>query len=199
MTEPERVEEPSHVRGLIVAMFAILPVAAVVFLLASKFLVAWDGRVTGVAPTSSEATTSYRVLIVDEAGDGTMRVWPAEVVEPLGVPIDPILVPPATVDQRYPRTSKQRFQLHFLVEQPGGESAIVPTTTPQALALAAMVWLVLLAMRNAYVSGSPIDIRPRPTVLPAPLAPPGQVASTTQRKGQYQPPPPRGSKKRGRR
>lgn len=194
MTSPE---EPSPVRGLLVAVAAIVPVCVVVFLIASKFLVAWDGRVTAIAPTSTEEAVTYRVLIVDDDNDGTVRVWPAEVVEPLDVPIDPILVPPAST-AGFPRTSKQRFTLHFLVEQPNGESAVHPTTTPQALAIALVVGLILVALRNAYVSGSPIDIRPRPTVLPGKLPPSGQVAATTSRKGQYQPPPPRG-KKKGRR
>lgn len=183
----------AHLRSLLAFVAAIVPVVILIFLLASRFFVAWEGRVTGVSPIGTEAEPkSYRVVVA--AADHTYQVqtWPGSVVRQMEVPIDPLLVPPSPVDDRYPYTQKHRFQLHFLVEDKAGANVLVPTTSPQALGVAVLVGLVLVAIRNGYVSGSPIDIRPRPTRLPGALSPSGQVAKPPEgAKGRITAPPPK--------
>jgi hypothetical protein len=116
-------------------------------------------------------------------------------VTPLKVPIDPQLIAPILVDEQFPTTRKRRFQLFFLVEKPDGTHDAVPTTSPQAVALAGLVFVIGLALRNMYVSGSPIDIVPRAHELPAALEKAGQIAQPKGPRSEYGPPPPKGKRR----
>ena len=95
---------------------------------------------------------------------------------------------------------KSRYSLHFLVEKAESGHAIVPTTSPSALALALLLWLMGLLLRNMIVSGSPFSFESRPTRLPEQLPTPGQVKQNKAARSKYGPPPPkRGKGKRRRR
>ncbi len=183
---------PAHLRAFILFAAAIAPVCVLAFLIASQFFVAWEGRVTGVNPLGTGEPTAYQVVIASEDHTYEVRTWPAETVAQLKVPYDPLLVPPSVVGDSFPQTTKGRFQLHFLVTDEAGANLLVPTTSPQALGVAVLLAILFLAVRNGYVSGNPIDIRPRATELPAPLPPSGQVApALAGQKGRFQPPPPK--------
>ena len=178
-------------------------VCAGVFLVAAGFLASWDGSAVSLrAWPGDEEPDHYRVLIVEPDGRSLERDWPADVVRGLGLPVQSRAIPPARVPKGRPHTWKERFRLHFFVQQPDGEHLVVPTPSPASLAIALFAYVALFALRNMYVSGSPVSITPRRMVLPAPLAPVGQPASkpgpkaARSRKG---PPPRGGSKKRRRR
>jgi len=185
------VNSPSPIRALLVYALIGTPIAVLVFLAATQFFSAWDGYAVGMLPLRSDDNGVYRVLVVE--GDGTEREfrWPKEVAEGLGIPLTTVLAPPPRIPDDSPHTRKSRFSLYYLVEQPDGGHRIIPTTTPQALALAVLVWLIGLFARNMIVSGSPLSWNPRPTTLPAPLPPAGQVAQNRAARSRKGPPPPR--------
>ncbi|MEQ1500860.1 MAG: hypothetical protein ABMB14_01450 [Myxococcota bacterium] len=186
------------VRALIGFVLGIAtPLAVLVLLWASDFFMGWDGHVVSVrAPRSPDASTRT-ALIVD--GDRAFeRDWPASLS--LDVPVDPMGIPPVHVADTAPETRKARFTLHFLLEAPTGFT-VVPTTSPRAVAVAFVVWLVAIAIRNMAVGGLPWAIVPRAGYLPTALPPSGQAASSggTARRPKKGPPPGRPSVGRGRR
>ena len=198
---PNAEPSSSPLSGLLRFLVALAPVCALVFLLASGVLSSWEGRVTGKSPATDDTTpATWRVLIVSPDGSTETHLWPASVVDPLSIPLEPGLLPPARVDpEKHPHTAKARFTLHYIVEQPDGTHASVPTTSPQAVGIALIIGLVLLALRNMYVSGSPLDIRPRRTILMAALPRSGQVAAPPSgQSGTHSHPPSKGPRGRKR-
>lgn len=184
-------------RALGIFLVPWLAACVLVFLGASDFFTAWSGQAVSVRPPTSEDPAVYRVLVVDGA-KSLERTWPAEVVERLSLPVDATGVPPLTLPADRPRTSKLRFHLHFLVENPEGEGWLtVPTTSPRSLGLALVVFVLGLGVRNMMWSGSPVSIRQREAYLPPEQPPAGQPAggapSTSGRAGRpkKRPPPPR--------
>lgn len=188
---------PSPLRGLLSWAALGIPTAVLVFLLAARFFVAWDGWVVGKRAIGSEAPTAWQVLVVDEDGEGRVLQWPTEVVEGLQIPIDPYLAPPPRIADDAPHTRKSRFALYYLVESAEGSHEIHPTTSPAALSMALVALLLTFFGRNMVVSGSPVSMTSRPTRLPDALPPAGQVVRRPGGRGKKGPPPPRG--KRGRR
>jgi hypothetical protein len=188
------------IRSLLVSVAASVLVAAVVFLLASDGLGAWNGHVVSVRPSAEEDPATFRVLIVGSDGTSRERNWPADVVLPLELPVDALALPPAELPEAAAPTTKDRFALHFLVRK--AETAdwrIVPTTSPRALGLAVLAGAVLVLLRNMAISGSPFSIEPRGMWLPPALAKPGTPAAQRRRTSKQGPPEGRPRIGRGRR
>ena len=184
------------------------PVSALIFLGISGFFSSWNGHVVSVRPTTSDSPANYTVLIVDYSGDHSEVSWPANIVESLNLPFNPTGIPPTTIDEAAPKTTKLGYTLSFTVQEAQkddganeNESEDAPatqtgaTTSPQTLAIALLIWLLGLGIHNMVLSGSPFDLTRRPKKLPQ-LAPAGQVAPT-KRRGRKGPPPQR-HRKRGR-
>jgi hypothetical protein len=193
------VSDHRGIKSLLYFLVALLPVCGIVFLVSSGFLASWHGQAVSMTPTSNEEGAPYRVLIASD-GDSDVRTWPASAVEGLALPRDPLLLPPVTLSPTLPVTSKERFQLHFMVETPDSGTRVVPTTHPGAVGLAVLLGGIAVFLRNMYMSGSPFQIEPRDRQLPKSLPPAGQpVPVQTGARGQKSVPPPRGSRGRNRR
>jgi hypothetical protein len=119
------------VRVLLVFALAVA-LGAFAFLGASSFFDAWDGKVVARAARDGEAEW-VQVQIDDDA----RRWWRAEVVEGLDL-------------SKAPATHKDRFSLSYTV---GGASHA--TTSVGAVSVAALVALLVVAVRNAAVAGAP--------------------------------------------
>jgi len=156
--------------------------------------------VVSVRPSSTPDPDTFRVLIVEEDGRTLERGWPARVVLPLDLPVDPLALPPPSLPEAAARTMKSRFALHFLVRGPkAGDWQVVPTTSPRALGLGVLTGIVALFLRNMIVSGSPLAIAPRGVWLPPALPRPGMPAAQQRRISRQGPPPARPRPGRGRR
>jgi hypothetical protein len=187
-------------RKLLVFLAVALPISVLVFLVASDFFTAWSGRAVSTRPPRSEAPASYSVLISNDDGSRIEREWPSDLVGRLRLPVDAMAIPPLPIPDDRPRTSKSRFALHFLVQEPEtADFTTVPTTSPRAAGLALIVLLVSLGVRNMVVAGSPFSIEPREAYLPPAQPAAGQVTNKTYSRGRKGPPPPRPRKGRGRR
>jgi hypothetical protein len=190
-------------------MLALFPVAVLVFLVDCAFFTAWSGQAVTIAPPRAEEPAAYVVRIVQD--DGTVRTasWDAVVVKQLGLPIDPIEDAPIEIPDTRPDTKKARFSLSYEVQLGEGTDTARwtswPTTSTRSVAIAALVFMVLVGLRNMIVAGSPIALeRPAPAPGEAKRAtssganPPG-TSRTGPRRSQPGPPPPGRSKGRGRR
>jgi hypothetical protein len=174
---------------------------AVVFLLASDVLGAWNGHAVSVRPSEVEHPDTFVVRIVEPGGRLLERSWPADLVIALDLPVDALAVPPVALPEMAALTTKGRFDLHMLVRgAKDTEFRIVPTTSPRAVVLGIVVALVALFLRNMAVSGSPFTLEPRGVWLPPALARPGAPAPTVGRRPSRPGPPPSGPRGgRGRR
>ncbi len=181
-------------------VFAMVPVAILTFLTLSDFFAGWDGHAVSVRAPQKPEPTSYTVLIVQQGDDPIERIWSADLVEGLGLPVDPLAIPPSTIPEGRPATVKQPLTLHYRIQRPDKSWEIVPTTTPSALGLALLVLMLGIALRNMVVAGSPVGIEPR-TPLPRAQTTPGSVAPPPRggARGHKGPPPPRPRRGRGRR
>ncbi len=170
-----------------------------VFLAVAGFFASWDGVAVGVRPPAGEAPKVYQVIVVGDDGEVIERPMPAYAVVNMGLPVLSLGVPPDPIPDDAPRTSKLRYRLHYLVQtRPEGASAPtwvrVPTTTPQALGLAVVLWLVGLGIRNMAYAGSPFWIERSALFLPRAQTGAGSVAPARNR-GRKGPPP--GRRRRG--
>lgn len=189
-------------RSLWLFVLAMVPVAVFVFLVSSDFFAGWDGHAVSVRPPRNpDEPVTYTVLIAQADADPIERLWPAARVEGLGLPTDPLAIPPTEIPEGRPATVKHRFSLHYRIQEPGGTWEVVPTTSPSALGLGLLALLLGIALRNMVVSGSPVSIEPRRALLPRAQAAPGQVAPPPRAasRGQKGPPPSRPRRGRGRR
>lgn len=187
-------------------MLALLPVAVGVFLVDCAFFTSWSGQAISIAPPPVEEPAAYVVRILET--DGTVRVaaWDATLVKQLSLPIDPVEMAPLEVPETRPDTEKARFSLSYRVKIGEGTDAerwaTIPTTSPRSMAIAVLVYMVLIGVRNMIVSGSPIALeRPkgassRTSGTDAPPPASGRPGSSRSRPG---PPPPGRRKGRGRR
>ena len=150
-------------------MLGIVPVAVLVFLATSQFFVGWQGQVVSVAPPPVQQPDVLTVRIVSADRQVVERSWSAELVRRLEVPFDAVAVPPPTIPAERPATHKAPLSLSFQVTIGAGEEATelsVPTTSPKALGLAALVFFGLVALRNMMWSGSPVSLARRGVYLP---------------------------------
>jgi len=72
-----------------------------------------------------------------------------------------------------------------------------PTTTPQALGVALLLWFMGLGVRNMIVSGSPVGIDSIGVTLPPALAPAGVASQPKRRKVRSKKTKPPSRKSRG--
>ena len=118
----------------------------------------------------------YTVLIKNDDGTTLEQNWTAEAVEKLVLPVDNLALAPRDVSDR-PRTKKEAYTLTYRVQPaikidlpdndeeaedgsaeptPEPEWSSYGTTSPQALAIALIAWIVGLGLRNMLTSGSPL-------------------------------------------
>lgn len=176
------------------------------FLVISQFFTSWDGRVVSVAPPPVEDPAVLTVRIVDADRAVTLQDWPAEVVRTLEVPYDRVAVPPPTIPETRPTTRKAAFALAFTVEVPTADGAPrvleLPTTSPRAVGIAALVFLALIAVRNMLWAGSPLALERRSVYLPPAQAQAGVPVKgpdgppQAKRRGHKGPPPSRRGRRR---
>ncbi|MFT5459766.1 MAG: hypothetical protein ACI9K2_006281 [Myxococcota bacterium] len=189
-----------EVRALLRWLAVLIPLTVLVFLLASGFFVSWRGHAVSTRVPRTDDASSYTVLIVSDDGTHHERNWPAAVVEALNLPVDSLGVPPASIGENLPHTVKTRFQLQYHVALPDGTTRTVPTTTPQAVGVAVLFFLLGVFLRNMMHSGSPFSLEPKGVTLPKAQAPVGAPAPRKPgaggRKG---PPPPKPRRGAGRR
>ena len=198
-------------RGLILYLLTITVAAVALFLYASSWFSSWDGRAASVRPTAAEEPTVFRVLVVDDDASRFEMSWTKQAISGLNIPPDALALPPRDLSDR-PRTRKLAYTLTYDVEKPGEldpeakgdeEPARVwhtfPTTSPQGLAMAVMVWLIGFAIRNMYISGSPIEIMPRERTKIAPQRAIGNIVPQTGRSKKAPPPSSKGKKGRRKR
>ena len=187
-------------RRFLIFVAAMVPVTVLVFLYASDFLGSWDGRVVSLRPPERDNPASYQVLIVEPDGTRLERAWRADLVRTLGLPADPLAIPPDTIPKERPSTRKSAYSLYFeLQEQNDGAWTVVPTTSPSSFGVAMLVFLAGIAVRNMIVAGSPFSIEPQGLTLPKAQAPSGQIARNRGSRPRKGPPPPRPRKGSGRR
>ncbi len=136
-------------------------ISVIFFLLGSQWLDAWEGSVTSRAPNPQGNVQLVGIQL--ENGEWTTRRWPADLVKVLDVITESPVAPPLVTPEVAPKTKKSRFTLSFSVDV-AGTARSVPTTSPGAFAFAILSFLAGIALRNMYVSGSPIDIQPRERV-----------------------------------
>lgn len=175
------------------------PAALLVFLLSSGFFAAWSGPVVAVVPARPDTQPSAYTVLIDQGKAGVARPWwPAELVQGLALPPSASGEPPARPPEGSPTSTKRRFSLQFSVSKAGEPDRIQATTSPTALGLALMSWVLLVLLRNAWLSGSPLSATPGEHTRPNPL-PPANVVERPARKEarpSHGPPPPKGRRKR---
>lgn len=188
---------PGLRRFLVHALLALLP-AALLFLWTCDFASRWDGRAVSVRPVQGEALT--RAVLIAEPDRAIERQWPAALVQELSLPVDALALAPDPVPPERPATHKRRFTLQYEVNTPTGWRTIA-TTSPQALGLALLVWLGLLAVRNMAIGGTPWSIEAHDRYAVPVQDRAGQPAATGPRRAASKPgpPPPRPVRGRGRR
>jgi hypothetical protein len=188
---------PGWRRFLVHAALALLP-AALLFLWSCDLFTAWDGRAVSLRPTDGAPLT--RTVLIAEPGRAIERQWPSALVQELQLPVDALALPPDPIPPERPATHKKRWTLSYEVQAPEGWRT-VPTTSPQALGVALLVWLGLVALRNMAVGGAPWSVEPheRYTVPVQDRA--GQAVTSGPRRSPTKPgpPPPRPVRGRGRR
>lgn len=154
------------------------PLAVLVFLGASDIHRAWDGHVVSHRPVPEQGSATRTVLIVNEAREGTEATWPADAVEGLPLQVDPTGTPPLRTPEGAARTTKARWGLWFTVTPADGAARVVPTYSARSLSLAALLWMLGLAIHNMLRSGSPFAWEPRDLDLPELQDGTGQVTPT---------------------
>lgn len=191
---PPEVRIRPAVRALLLYIAVQTAVVAVIFLLVAGFFARWDGRAVGVLTPRGEDPASYEVILVEDDGRVVQRTMPAYVVETMRLPVMAVAVAPDPMPDDAMRSRKAQFQLNYLVQtQPEGATAptwvSIPTTTPQAVGLVLVIWIVGLAIRNMAYAGSPIWIERQRAFLPKAQTQAGSVAQTSDRGRRTRPPP----------
>jgi amino acid transporter len=189
------------VRALILYLVAQTAAVAVIFLFVSSFFHGWDGAVVSVRQPRTPDPAVYQVLIKNRDNSTTERNWPATVVKPLALQVDPQAFAPTAFPEDGILTRKSRFQLFFLVQAPvgdGGERTwqSVPTVSAQAVGIAFLAWFIFLGLRNMLYAGSPFAITRSKLFLPKAQSAAGAVATGGGRgaRGMKGPPPSRKSR-----
>jgi hypothetical protein len=162
------------------------------FLAIAGFFSQWDGQMVGVLQPAGTNPSVYEVLI-SEGAETRIQKMPAVVMDGLGLPVLPLGILPEVLPDTAPATRKSRFTFHYLVQRPEPEGTVgvwvhYPTTTSQAVALAVVLWLIALGLRNMAFAGSPFWIERSDSFLPKGLTQAGTVAQTTERGRKTVPP-----------
>jgi len=187
------------IRSLLLFIAGWLPVCVGLFLFLASFFSAWDGRAVSVRSSDPEQAV-YSVLIAPDEGDRFEVDWPVIAVEGLNLSIDPLALPPKPLPEGLPRTQKLPWTMEFTVTPEGGGVRTVPTTGPQAISIALLVFLLGVGIRNMMVAGSPISIEPRGITLPKGQAAAGHIVPTSGSSSRPSRPrkgPPPGKRRRG--
>lgn len=173
------------------------------FLYVAGFFDSWDGKAVGVLAPRTEEPKVYEVVVAQGDGDVIERPIPSYAVLAMQLPVLAYGVPPDPIPDDALRTRKARFQLSYMV-QTRAEGATtdtwvrLPTTTPQAVGLAVIIWIIALAIRNMAYAGSPFWLERQRAFLPKAQTQAGSVAETRSRgrKGAPPPRPQRGPRRR---
>jgi hypothetical protein len=194
---------PPAWRSFLLSLLAFLPVAVLVFLWDCSFFVAWDGQAVSVAPSRAEEPASYVVRIQEgESREVRTANWDAAVVRQLSLPVDAVEMAPIQVPETAPDTDKARFSLSYRVQVGEGTDQArfidVPTTSPRSVGIAALVFLLLAAVRNMVVAGSPVALQPvnAKNATAAPPSPSGNPSPRPKSGGSRKGPPP-GKRRKG--
>lgn len=172
----------TSLRMLLRDAVGVTAVAALFFLWVSSFFTAWNGRAVSVRTPAETQPAAYTVLIVNDAGGEVEVDWDASIVEGRELPFNDRGVAPADIPETAPSTRKSRFQLVFYIANSEGRNDVIATTSPRGLGLTALVWVLLLALRNMVVSGSPMDHEPRERLRVQQQGGTGQLAEPTTRR-----------------
>jgi len=180
-------------------IFVIMNVllSTLVFLFVCDFFSSYSATAVSSGQYDVASAKSVPVYLATDDGDVFQRTWSLQLIQKADLPVRPNPPASAAKDKGY-TVKKDAYALYYRVISPESEVIIVPTTTPAALAVSALVGLIFLFLRNMYVSGSPFHIQKRPKKRLKKLAPQGQVASIRKGGGKG-PPPQRRQKGRGRR
>ncbi len=196
---------PPAWRSFLLSLVALFPIAVLVFLWDCSFFVAWNGQAVSLAPSRVQEPASYVVRILEGQGPEVRTVnWDANVIRQLGLKVDPVEMAPLEVPDTAPDTVKERFSLSYRVQVGEGTEQAhwlsVPTTSPRSVGIAGLVFLLLAAVRNMVVSGSPIALEPlhvrnATAAPPAPTTSGGSGGGSKGPRGHKGPPP--GKRRRG--
>lgn len=181
------------------------PACFLVFLLMSSFFTAWDGRAVSRRPTRSDDAAVTAVLILTDDGQASEFPWPPELATSLELPERNTAIPPLEIPEGSPRTTKSLFTLSFVVIGKDGVLITRPTTTPAALGLPLLLFVMTFFLYNITISGVPWSWEPRApkepeegeAPAPAPLPEAGtNLAPQPTRRSSYGPPPSKRSRRR---
>jgi hypothetical protein len=176
---------------------AATPISLLVFLYLSSFFTTWGGQVISFRPSQVEEPAVLSILIVTDDRTEKELLWPAELVSSLQVPANITGIPPVTLPEDGPVTTKSPFTLQFEITQKDQPKKVVSTLSARALYSAVLLWVLGFFLNNMRISGSPWSFTPSAFKLPPPMPTggnngegPGQ--GSTSRKG-----PPPGKRRRG--
>lgn len=187
-------------KGLLKYTLVATPLAVIAFLMLSSFFTSWDGHAVGFRPSRVADPAVYAVVIVDEAGDAIEHNWPGQLVKDLALPVNTSGFAPRKLPEDTPTSRKARYSTFFTVKKGDEPSRAVPTVNPQAISVAVLLWMLGLALRNMWASGSPFQIEAREFALPSGQSGSGTPAAPTQRtRGKQGPPPGKRRTGKGRR
>ena len=193
LQRPEVTIRPA-VRALLLYLIIQTVVVVGVFLQVAGFFDSWNGQLVGVLQPPVANPAVYEVVIV---GDDNTHVenMPRDVVLGMGLPVLAPGMVPEPADQALLKSTKSRYTFHYLVQKPAEEGADIgafeshPTTTPQAVGLAVIVWILALAVRNMAYAGSPFWIEREELFLPKAQVQAGSVSQSKDRSRKSAPPP----------
>lgn len=180
-------------RAFLVHAALVAAAAAGLVWLAAGGLVQWQGMVSHRLPALPDAPV-VGVVLAESEGSRVLW-WPRWAAMSLDVPTDRSLTPPPGLRDGRPTARKDRFTLHFEVQEKGDTAAVrIPTTSPRVFGLGILAFGIGLALRNMWWSGAPWRIGARAAQLPVaqprsgvPVRPDGPSKPPPSRPG----PPPR--------
>ncbi len=176
------------------------PAALITFLLASGFFRGWSGHAVSFRPVDVENPATFDVLVVEAPGETTVVSWKADLVRELGLRADALMLEPTELPSTAVATTKPSFALAFTIDD-GETTRKLSTTSAGTLSIALLTWILLIVLRNMYISGSPWGLE-APEPKNESIRPTSSSASSgapRRRRSQKGPPPPKRRKGSGRR
>ena len=187
----------SSTRRFILFLAADLAICVVFFLVFCDFFSKYDATAISSDPFNVNEASTATVYLIDDNDQLMTRTWSIPQIQDVELPIRPN--PESKADNPDgPTVRKDRFALNYRIIRSSTRVDTIPTTTPASLAITLLVGLLLLILRNMYVAGNPLRIKPAARKKLKQLAPQGQVAKG-RRVSKKGPPPSRRQKGRGRR